>query len=449
MTPPAGRSLGEAVAVYLRRPVLVLFLLGFSSGLPLALTTGTLGIWMAEEGVDLRTIGLFALVGLPYTLKFCWAPLVDRLPVPPLTTLLGRRRGWMVLTQLGLMAAIVALGASDPRIDPVLTAAAALAVAFLSASQDIVVDAYRVESLDDDAQGAGAAVLVYGYRIGMLASGAGALALAEALSWSAVYAIMAALVLVGIATILASPEPRVAGEDRGAPAFGRAAVAAWLKRAVIAPFTEFVSRPCWIHVLAFIVLFKLGDAFAGVMANPFYVQIGFTKLEIAAVSKVFGLAATLAGAFAGGVLVARLGLMRALLVTGLLQMLSNLMFVVQAWVGAEVGVLTATIALENLAGGMGTTAFVAYLSALCNRHYTATQYALLSSLMAVGRTVLAAEAGWVAEAVAWPTFFLVSTLVALPGLGLLVWLMRYGPDPTIHPEAGHPEEAGREPVPAQ
>lgn len=445
MTETAGRSFGEALAVYLRRPVLVLFLLGFSSGLPLALTTGTLGIWMAEEGVDLTTIGLFALVGLPYTLKFCWAPLVDRLPMPPLTRLLGRRRGWMVLTQLGLMAAIVALGESDPRIDPVLTAGAALAVAFLSASQDIVIDAYRVESLDADAQGAGAAVLVYGYRIGMLVSGAGALALAETLSWGTVYAIMAALILIGVTTILASPEPRIRGEEDGrAAAIGRAAVVAWLQRAVVAPFTEFMARPYWIHFLAFIVLFKLGDAFAGVMANPFYVQIGFTKTEIAAVSKVFGLAATLAGAFAGGVLVARIGLMRALLVTGLLQMLSNLMFVVQAWAGADVGLLTATIGLENLAGGMGTTAFVAYLSALCNRHYTATQYALLSSLMAVGRTVLAAEAGWVAEAVAWPTFFIVSTLVALPGIALLLWLMRHAPDPTFHPEAGDPE-----PVPAE
>ncbi|MFQ5785183.1 MAG: AmpG family muropeptide MFS transporter [Alphaproteobacteria bacterium] len=429
----------EAAAVYADRRVVAVLFLGFSSGLPLALTTGTLAIWLAREGVDKTTIGLFALVGLPYTLKFLWSPLVDRVRIPFLTRTLGRRRGWLIATQMVLMAAIVVLGGSDPVADAPLVALLALVVAFCSASQDIVVDAYRIDVLEDHQQGAGAATTQAGYRIGMLASGAGALFLADQTSWFWVYAVMAALVTIGVVTVLLAPEPggdprALAEEDRARaaeirrrnPRLSRALAdwLAWLDGAVIAPFADFVTRPGWLVILLFILLYKFGDAFAGVMANPFYVEIGFSNTEIASVSKVFGLLATLAGVFFGGVMVSRYGTMRSLLVCGVLQMLSNLMFAVQAVVGHSVTMLALTIAVENLSGGMASAAFVAYLSGLCHVAYTATQYALLTSFMAFGRTVLSSSGGWLADRVDWVSFFLVSTAVALPGLLLLWWLMR-------------------------
>jgi PAT family beta-lactamase induction signal transducer AmpG len=423
----ALRAWLDAAAVYGDRRLLVVFLLGFASGLPLLLTLSTLSIWLTEEGVSLTDIGLFTMVGMPYTLKFLWAPLVDRLPVPLLTRCLGRRRAWLVTLQAGLAVAIVGLGATHPRTAPFWTALAALLVAFLSASQDIVVDAYRIEIVKEHEQGAAAAMTQFGYRIGMLASGAGALLLAERVPWRWVYVAMGALLLVGTATALAAPEPPgalAASRGSGAGALGR------LRGAVVAPLAEFLLRNgarVALLVLAFILLYKLGDAFAGVMANPFYVKLGFTKAEIAGVTKVFGLAATLGGVFLGGVVVGRYGVMRALLVCGALQMLSNLMFAAQAVAGPDVRVLVLTIGFENLAGGMGSAAFVAYLSLLCHVAYTATQYALFSSFMAVGRTVLASGSGWVADRVDWVTFFVVSTLLALPGLAILVWMIKRFP----------------------
>ncbi len=430
----------EAAAVYGDRRIVAILFLGFSSGLPLALTTGTLAIWLAREGVDKTTIGLFALVGLPYTLKFLWAPLIDRVRLPLLTRGLGRRRGWLIMTQLVLMAAILALGTTNPADDAALVALLALVVAFCSASQDIVVDAYRIDVLEDEQQGAGAAMTQLGYRLGMLASGAGALYLADQMSWLWVYAAMAVLVTVGIVTVLLSPEPKGDGHALAQdhrrradeiharnPLLPRplAEWLAWLDGAVVAPFADFVGRQGWLVILLFILLYKFGDAFAGVMANPFYVEMGFTNSEIASVSKIFGLVATLAGVTVGGVFVSRYGIMRGLLVCGVLQMVSNLMFAVQAIVGHHVGMLAVTIGIENFTGGMGSAAFVAYLSALCHVAYTATQYALLSSFMAFGRTVLSSSGGWIADHVDWVSFFLLSTAAAAPGLLLLIWLMRH------------------------
>jgi len=438
---------GVALRVYLDRRVLAIFLLGFSSGLPLLLSGWTLSIWLAKSGVDKTTIGLFALVGLPYALKFCWAPLVDRLPLPILTALLGRRRGWAIFTQGALMAGVVGLGQSDPTTDPGLTALWAFLVAFASASQDVVIDAYRVEILEERQYGAGAAMIVAGYRVGVLAAGAGALYLAAAIPWSLVYAVMAALVLVGVVTILLNREPaarprpgheaRVLAwlQARAGLAGWRRDLAGWLYGAVLAPFADYMRRPRWQAILVFIVLYKLGDSLAGVMAGPFYIELGFSTIEIANVSKIFGLGATLAGAVVGGLLVARYGIMLSLLWSGVLQMLSNLMFAAQAVVGHDVAFLTLTIGLENAAGGMGTAAFVAYLSALCNAAYTATQYALLSSFMALARTTLPAPGGWLADATDWVTFFVLTTLAALPGLLLILWLMRQGHAPRAEAEA--------------
>lgn len=422
-----------ALTVYLDRRILVVLLMGFASGLPLLLTLSTLSIWLTEEGVTLTSIGLFALVGTPYSFKFLWAPIIDRAPVPGLTALLGRRRSWLLVLQAALIGAIVCLGASSPAAAPFWTAFWAVAVSFLSASQDIVIDAYRIEILDEKQQGAGAAVTQFGYRVGLLASGAGALFLAENASWFSVYAIMASLLLVGVATTVLCIEPR----SGTAPAIRRD-VAGTMYDAIIGPFNEFMRRSglgSALLVLAFILLYKFGDAFAGVMANPFYIQIGFTKAEIASVSKVFGLVATLLGVFLGGLVVGRYGVIPALLVCGVLQMASNLMFAVQAAAGADLTLLFATIGIENLSGGMGSAAFVAYLSMLCNVAYTATQYALFSSFMAFGRTLLSSSSGWVADNVDWVTFFVISTAAAVPGLVMLLWMMKR------FPAAGRPAPA--------
>jgi PAT family beta-lactamase induction signal transducer AmpG len=415
-----------AAKVYVEPRVLAVLFLGFSSGIPLALTGQTLSVWMKEAGVSLAVIGLFSLVGLPYVLKFLWAPAIDALRVPLLHRLLGRRRAWLVTTQGALMLAVVALGLNDPVASPLATAALALVVAFASASQDVVIDAFRVESLEESRFAAGMANYVAGYRVALLVSSAGAFELASGLQtgglagqagWAATYAVMAALVLVGTAAVLLSPEPA------GAMALEAAPLPARLRRSVVDPFAEFLARPGWLAILLFVMLFKFGDAFAGVMTAPFVLDIGFDKTEYGRVVKIFGFAATLIGGFAGGWLYRLLGMVPSLWLAGLAQAGSNVMFVAQAEVGADLGLLVATIGIENLTGGFGTVVFVAYLSGLCgNRAYTATQYALLSALSAVGRTVLSASSGLVAETLDWPAFFLLSTVAALPGLALL-WLL--------------------------
>lgn len=405
----------NALQVYLDKRLWLVLCLGFSSGLPLALTGGTLSVWLTEAGTSKTAIGIFALVGLPYTLKFLWSPLIDRMPIPLLTRLLGRRRSWMLITQLALMAALVGLGLTNPFVDAGTTALLALIVAFCSASQDIVIDAYRVDILDEKSYGAGAAMVTYGYRIGMLASGAGALYLASFFPWSTVYFIMAGLVLIGFLTALFCSEPERTDTDHDTN---------WFHSAVISPFADFMKDRPWLLVLAFIVLYKLGDAFVSTMSNPFFLDIGFSKIEIANITKVFGVFASLFGAFVGGLVVSRMGILKALLFCGIFQALSNLIFAALAYTGHDLSMLTAAIAVENVTGGMGTAALVAYLSSLCNASYSATQYALLSSLMAVGRTVLSSGAGALAENTNWPVFFVGSTLLAIPALLLLIPLRR-------------------------
>jgi len=384
----------------------VVLLLGFASGLPLALTAGTLQAWLAVEGVDLVTIGWFALVGQPYTYKFVWAPLMDRY-VPPL---LGRRRGWLALTQLALIALIALLGCLSPHQTPWLAAAVALAIAFVSASQDVVVDAYRTDILAARERGAGAALAVLGYRIAMLVSGAGALVLADqVLGWNGTYLAMAALMAVGLGATLLAPEP----PPDGAPP-------RTLKEAVGRPLAEYFGRRGALAFLALVVLYKLGDAFAGNLSTAFLLRgPGFTATEVGAINKGFGLAATIAGALAGGALMARTGLYRALLAFGLLQAGTNLGFLALAEVGRDYALMVAVIGLENLAGGMGTAAYVALLMALCDRRFSATQYALLSALSALGRVYVGPVAGHLATALGWSAFFLFTFVVALPAVALL------------------------------
>jgi PAT family beta-lactamase induction signal transducer AmpG len=423
-TADAGK-IGSLFLLYLQPRLITIFVMGFASGLPLALSSATLSFWLAEVGVALSAIGLFALVGTPYNFKFIWAPFIDRIPVPLLTRLLGRRRSWMLVIQIGLMVSIVALGFSEPEKTPVLTAVCALAVAFFSASQDIVIDAYRIEILDRKEQGAGAAMTQAGYRLGAICAGAGALFLANQIDWSFVYAVMAALVMVGMVAAIMAPDPDKRRSEAKDPQ-----VCYGFRSMVVDPFFEFFRRnsvmPA-IIILAFILLYKLGDAYAGVMAYPFYYQMGFTKSEVAMVSKIFGVIATVLGIFLGGAIVRRYGIQKSLLGCGLLQMFSNLMYAAQTTMGHDVQFLYLTIGIENLSGGMGSSAFVAYLSVLCNTAYAGTQFALFTSFVAFGRTLLSTSSGWVVEQTGWFDFFVISTFVALPGLLLLLWMMYHLP----------------------
>jgi PAT family beta-lactamase induction signal transducer AmpG len=431
----------QAVAVYGQRRILAILFLGFSSGLPLALTGQTLSAWLKEDGVSLTAIGLFAAIGTPYALKFLWAPAMDRLPIGWLTRRFGRRRGWLLLTQAVLILATLALAQTDPVQALGTTAVIALIVAFASASQDIVIDAYRVEILDDDQLAAGAAVYVYGYRIAMLVSSAGALALAEFVGWSMTYTIMAGFLVVGVVTVLLNPEPKAVitadFKDRLARATAWAearpnlpkslsTAASFFQTGVAGPFAEFMKRPGWVPILLFVMFYKLGDSLAGVMTIPFLLDIGFNKLEIAAAAKLVGFWTGLIGLGVGGWLMMATGLVRSLWICGILQLVSNFMFAVQAMVGTDIALLAVTIGLENLASGMGTAVFVAYLSSLCNLSYTATQYALVSSFMAVARTWFSASSGYFAVQFGWFDFFVFTAVAALPGLALLWWLTRSG-----------------------
>jgi PAT family beta-lactamase induction signal transducer AmpG len=411
----------------------LIFAMGFSSGLPLLLTLGTLGWWLREVGVELKTIGLFALVGLPYSFKFLWAPALDHAPFPLLTRRFGRRRGWALATQLGLAASIAGMGLSDPASTPVATAVWALAVAFFSASQDVVVDAYRIEILASFEQGAGAAATQLGYRIGMLVAGAGAFALAELWSWPAVFLLMAALVGVGVAAVLLAPEPPAPPDPalRG----GAASLSERLRLAVLEPLRDFVGRRGWVAILLLALLYKFGDAVSGQMTSPFYFDLQFSKLEVASVTKVWSIVATMAGIAAGGALVAAIGTFRALLLGGVLQAATNLLFSALAVLGHSVPMLAVAVGADSFTGGLASAAFVAYLSGLCRARFTATQYALLTSLMAGGRTVLSAGSGWLAEQLGWAAFFALTAALAIPGLLLLLWLMRLGDEDAAEAEA--------------
>lgn len=416
------------LTVYTNRRVLLILPLGFASGLPLLLTFSTLSAWLAVAGVSRAAIGAFALVGTPYTFKFVWSPLIDRLP-PPLP--FGRRRGWGISIQIALAAATLALGFCDPRRNVALMAGLALLVAFLSASQDIVIDAYRVEILTPEQQGPGAGMIQTGYRIAMLVSGAGALMIAARASWFAAYATMAALLVVGMLVFLLGPEPGLAAQAlQSTRASGWDAFRHWLATAVIGPFADFMHRPLWPVILIFVLGYKLGEAMAGVMAMPLYVSLGYSLEEIAAISKLVGFFATIVGALVGGVVTARLGVLRALILCGVLQSAGNLFYVLQAVGGHRLDYLALCVAAENLTGAMAGAALVAYLSDLCSPAFTATQYALLSSLAAVGRTLVASSGGVLADKLGWVPFFLMTTVATAPALLLLVWIARRGATPS-------------------
>jgi PAT family beta-lactamase induction signal transducer AmpG len=396
--------------VYRSRRIGMMLIFGFSSGLPLALTGGTLQAWMTVVGVDLRTIGVFSLVGLPYTLKFLWSPLMDRY-VPPW---LGRRRGWMISTQVVLFFAIFAMAFGSPQRAVGAVALMALFVAFASASQDIVIDAYRTDVLREAERGAGTAVYVMGYRIAMLVSGAGALILSDRICWRNTYVLISFVMAIGIAGTLFGPEPDIQVKPPKS-----------LREAVWGPLKDFFSRQGAVTILLFIVLYKLGDAYAGTLTTAFLIRgAGFSPTDVGTVNKGLGLVSLIVGATLGGSLMVRLGLFRSLLYFGMLQAVSNLSFMVLAWAGKSYPIMIFAVAFENLAGGMGTSAFVAFLMGLCDHRYSATQFALLSSLAVLGRVFISPTSGYVVESLGWANFFFLTALTALPGLGLLWWLRR-------------------------
>ena len=393
------------VAVILGRRMIVSALMGFSCGLPLLLTISVLQAWMKLEKVDLTVIGLFSLVGLPYTIKFLWSPILDRFTPP----FLGRRRGWLIVAQVLLMASLVFLGLTRPAQNPWLVALAAFLTAFFSASQDIIVDAYRREDLADEELGLGSSMYVNGYRVGMLLASGGGLILADHLPFRTVYLIMAGCMGVGLATTLLTTEPDV---PAGAPTS--------LKEAVFEPFVDYFSRPGALWILAFILCYKIGDQMASAMTTPFYLDLGFSMTEIGSVVKLFGFWATIIGAFVGGALMLRLGINRSLWLFGALQAVSTAGFAVLNQMGHSLTALGVVIGLENFTGGMGTSAYVAFMASLTNKRFTATQYALLSSLMGVPRVLASAPTGFLAKQVGWFVYFTACTLVALPGLLLLL-----------------------------
>lgn len=407
-------STASYLQVITNRRIAVMLLLGLSSGLPLALTSGTLQAWMALDGVDLRTIGIFSLVGLPYTLKFLWSPFMDRFASPWFRNRLGRRRGWILLTQCILLAGIFMMGLVPPKNAPLLMAGLALCVAFFSASQDIVVDAYRTDTLQEKERGLGSAVFVTGYRIGMILSGALAMIMSDRIGWQNTYFIMAGLMTVGMVTTLISPEPESVPEHPRS-----------LQEAVTGPLTDFFNRRAAVLILLLIILYKLGDAYAGTMTTAFLLRgLGFSATDVGTVNKGLGLLSVIAGATIGGTLMIRFGLFRSLLIFGILQAVSTFSFVVLAWAGKSYAIMIGAVAFENLTGGMGTASFVALLMTLCNQRYSATQFALLSSLAALGRVVISPTSGYVVEAIGWAWFFVIATLTALPGLLLLLLLKR-------------------------
>lgn len=403
-------KIGEFFQHLLQKNMLIVFLMGFGSGVPLLLTSRTLQAWMTDVGVDLKTVGIFSLASLPYTLKFLWAPLMDRYKILHF----GRRKGWLILTQVALVTSLLFMSLIDPKTQIATIALLALVVSFFSASQDVVVDAYRREILPDESLGLGSTYYIYGYRIAMWVSGAFALGLAAFVSWEQVYQIMALVMGAAIVVTMFADEPAASAKAPGT-----------LREAVIEPFKEFLSRPGALLLIAFILFYKVGDNIAGNMLTPFYLKMGYSKLEIAAIAKTFAVFSTLLGGFIGGVLILRMGILRCLYLFGILQALSTVAFTALYYSVHNNWVLGSVIVFEDFTSGMGTAAFVAFMASITDKRFTATQFALLSSLMGVPRIFIAAPAGALAETLGWPIFFTTCALLAVPGLIMIQWVKKF------------------------
>ncbi len=408
------------------RRILSIFLFGFSSGLPFLLTLSTLSIWLKESELSNTTIGLFVIVTIPYTFKFLWGPMVDRVKLPFLSQFLGQRRSWALLSQCVLIFMLLGLGFSNPKEHIFETALWAFGVAFCSAIQDIVIEAYRIEIIDDDQKGSAAFSTVLGWRMGMMMSGVGALFLAATYSWKTAYVIMACFISIGLLTTLFSPSPKTPVPNL-TPHLSLKHITSynhfweWLKSTYGLPLQDLWQSHDWRVVLAFIFFYKVGDTALNVMNTPFLVELGFSKLEIAHIAKLFGISALIVGGFMGGLFLNRFGILSALLLCAGLQVISSLMFVIQALVGYNLSVLVVTIGIENLTCGLGAVAFIAYLSSLCSAPYTATHFALLSSFGSLARIFFSAGAGKLADILSWPVFFLFTAAACLPFLFLLIY----------------------------
>lgn len=395
-----------------------MFFLGMACGFPLALTASTLKTWLAEYNISMKQIGAFALVAVPYSIKFIWSPFIDGIKLPIIGNKFGQRRSWLLLIQVLLVLAIFLLANSNPEINILYCAFAATLVSFLSASQDIVVDAYRIEKLPKDLQSMGITLYIYGYRIGLFLSGAILLIISDHINWQ--YAYYAATIMMGLAIIvtLICSEPPSHKKEIKANNYKEQ-----LYNIIIKPFSNFITTKGWQYFILFIVLFKLGDALAGNLTTPFLRKIGFSKTEIAIIVKTYGLPATLFGAFLGGVIVRRFGLIKSLFFAGIIQMLSNVMFIIQDQVGHNNLLLTATILIENISGSIGDVVFIGYISSLCNFNFAATQYALFSSIATTGRNLISGSSGFIVDEFGWTPFFLVSIIAAIPGI-LLIFKIR-------------------------
>ena len=405
---------------YFSKKLIFIFFMGIASGIPLYLILSTLMIWLTRENLDLSTIGLFSLTQIPWSLKFIWAPVIDSKEIPILSNLMGKRKSWLFLTQFFLGVSIFLLGFNDPNQYLFLTALLALIISFFSATQDIIIDAYRIEVLDNKSQGAGAAMTQAGYRVGGIIAGAGALYFKEIMDWNYVFLLISFLIFSLMMMTVFIPETKLVSKAKIKSKKKYFAI-------FIEPLKEFLERNKKYNtllILLFILFFKLGDVIAGVMANPFYVKLGFTNIEIANASKLFGVIATLIGVFMGGFLVKIFGVLKVLVIGGFLQIFSNLLFMILANIGPDYTFLLITVAGENISGGLGSAGFVAYLSILCNKKYTATQYALLSSIMGIARTFLSSPSGFLVNYFGWSNFFLISTIFGIPGIVILFWMLK-------------------------
>lgn len=429
----------QSLRLYGDRRVAVVFFMGFSCGIPLLLTASTLSIWLGQQGIQYRDIGFMALAALPYTFKFAWAPLVDRLEIPFFTSFLGRRRAWLLLSQLILIIAIFCLGQVDPKKNLELVVLFSFIIAFASATQDIVMLVYQVERLRSSQYGAGEAAGIFGYRLGILLAGAGALYLAEFVSWEAVYSIMAAATGVGVVTTLVceEPHPLVTKEsveiEQGINHYlhqkpqlkkWQANLLAWLYGAVICPFIDYMRQKGWFTILLVMFFYKLGDNMIGNMQNLFYVEIGFSKMEIANASKIFGMWSSIFGGFIGGIFVVRYGMIKSLFYMAALHGVAMMGYLILSYAGNNLALLYATVAIEDITGGMRLTALFAYQMTLCSPVYAATQLALLTSIVHLGRVLFSAPSGWIIEQIGWNNFFALSVLSNIPVLVLVWWLSR-------------------------
>jgi PAT family beta-lactamase induction signal transducer AmpG len=394
--------------------MLIIFFLGFSSGLPLALTGGTLKTWLSREHVDITTIGYFSWVGIAYSLKFLWSPLLDRFTLFKA----GRRRSWMMTMQVALIGSLIWMGSLNPQVDLSMMAFFAVLIAFFSATQDIAIDAYRRELLSDEELGLGSSLNIYGYRVAMLIAGGAGIGLVGSnfwpLQWGQLYYLMAAFMLIGLVTTWYAPEPKL---DSPPPKT--------LLEAIVDPFSEFLRRPGALSVLGFVLLFKLGDALAISLLNPFYVELGFSNAEIGLIAKTFGLASSMLGFFLGGVAIYYMGIYRSLWTFGILQTVSTASFALLTYTGAKLIPFASIVIFEDISTGMATSAFVAFMASMSNKKYTATQYAILSSVATLGRTFFSGFSGNMVKTLGWANFFYVCALIAIPGLLMLLQMKKY------------------------